>query len=114
MDNLKEKIYNILDYINSIEEALQGTAFEDFRLNRALKIKLTEIFEQISSEIKNIPDETKKQYPSIDWDTLLNLTISFLGEYGISEEEIWKTSKHKLKEYRKKFNEILPSLSDIN
>ncbi len=110
MESFKESIYNILDQISAIEEALQGIAYEDFRLNKSLKIKLIEIFEHISSEVKNIQDEYKILYPTIDWNALINISISFLNELGISEEAIWKTAKFKLKEYKKKFNEILSSL----
>jgi len=100
-------VYDIQDLISSIDENLQGIGYEDFRINRKIKIDVVQSFEKILHCMNSIPDDSKSEYPDIPWVEISNLKDKILSaDSGIDEEIVWKAAKIELKQLNKLFNFI--------
>jgi uncharacterized protein with HEPN domain len=102
----------ILDHMSSIEEALQGMGFQDYRNDRKTKIEVVEKFAEIIELAEKIAFEEKQRMMDFPWENFISLRNRFINhDHGLNVEEIWNTSKRELKTYRKMINEALYSAS---
>lgn len=105
---LRKSLREILDLINRIEELLQGIGFEDFANDRKIKIGVVHNYEQLFDALETIPGNIRDQNPGIHWSELMELKQKIvISDYGISDEEVWNISKHKLKKIGRSIKSVV-------
>lgn len=106
--SVQKFLIDTIDAISLIEEALQGTAFEDYRNDRNKMITIVQAFDSIINSVRSVPAEIKTKYPEIPWLDIEEFRNTFEpDDYGIDEEAVWKASKIRLRILKKNFLNIL-------
>lgn len=91
-----------VELIEIIHELLFGYGYEDFRINRKLKIEVSGILQDLLEELNINTDYFIKHYPEYNWAAVVEFYSSILmSEAGINEEAMWKFCKQNLRELLK-------------
>lgn len=102
MDNNVLRILSeVLDYISNIEESLQGLGFSDYHNNRRVKIAVVQNFDLLFDEVVKLPSDFREDHWAELWDEFEQLRFKFINsDFGIDEDIVWKTAKHKLRKLK--------------
>ena len=101
-----ERIDRINEYTTDGKEAF----FADERTQDAV-IRNSEV---IGEAAKRIPDEYRKDHPSIPWRELAGFRDVLIHQYeGVSIAEIWQIIERNLEPLRKAITVILPPLEEL-
>ena len=98
---MKNKEYvSITKMIQYIEKALkytEGITFEEFKDNEEKQDATIFSISQIGELVKNIEEDTQKQYPDIEWIVIKSLRNKIVHDYeGINLTIIWDILKNDL------------------
>lgn len=87
-----------IELIELIQELLFGFGYEDFRINRKLKIEVSGFLQDLLEELNINTDYFMKHYPDYNWTAVIDFYSGILvNEAGISEEAVWKFCKQNLR-----------------
>ena len=109
---MKDKEYiTIRKMIEYIEKALRYTkncSFKDFSNNEE-KVDATILaISQIGELVKNISEDTMKNYPKIEWVIIKNLRNKIVHDYeGIKLDFIWDITQNDIPQLKKDLEQIL-------
>lgn len=85
-------LQDILDSIIKIENFVKNLSYEKFAENEMVQDAVIRNIEIIGEAVKNLPDETKKSYPDIPWNKIVDMRNKIIHEYfGVDTEILWKT-----------------------
>lgn len=102
---MAEEKNRIIEIIELIQEKLFGSAYEDFRNNRKLKIEITELTREIIELIDSNHQLINDFAIDFNWEEFNQITDNFISvDSGINEEVIWKFCKHNLRSLLKQIN----------
>ena len=109
---MKNKEYvSIEKMINYIDRAIKYTkdiTFEQFSNNQEKVDATVFAISQIGELVKNISNETIKNYPDIPWVIIKNLRNKIVHDYdGVKLDIIWDIIHEDLNVLRKELNRIL-------
>lgn len=109
---MKDKEYiSMSKMINYIDRAIKYTeniSFEEFEQNEEKQDATIFAISQIGELVKNIEDETQKQYPEIEWIIIKNLRNKIVHDYeGINLTIIWDILKNDLMPLKNNLQKIL-------
>lgn len=65
--NPAQRLQDILDSIEAIDEFITGMGFDDFVLSRRTRYAVTRAFEIISEAFRRLPDELRARHSGLDW-----------------------------------------------
>lgn len=103
------RLNHITDCIGEIENALTGLTFEAFSENHIVRIAVVKWLEIIGEAANHITDETKNQYPEIEWQKMIGLRNIVVHEYfRIDYNIIWDASVYFLNQLKKELETIKP------
>lgn len=98
-------VEEILTTMNKIEEKLEGKSFDDFKSNYHLEEDIIRYLNIIGEAARHISDDTKNEYPDIEWDELLNFRNILEKPDHISL--VWDIATGKLKEIKPKLENVV-------
>ena len=102
---------HILASIALIEGYTEGKTKEDFLCSIQLQDSVIRRIEIIGEAIKNIPTETKKNYPHIPWKKIAGTRDILIHEYfGIDLELTWEVVMKDIPDLKTKLIEINENL----
>lgn len=109
---MKDKEYiSMSKMINYIDRAIKYTeniSFEEFEQNEEKQDATIFAISQIGELVKNIEDETQKQYPEIEWIIIKNLRNKIVHDYeGINLTIIWDILTNDLMPLKNNLQKIL-------
>ena len=79
-----------VEFIELIQESLFGSGYEDFRINRKLKIEVSGILQDLLEIFNIYSEQYKADYADYDWKAIEEFYFSFLiNENGIDEKALW-------------------------
>ena len=89
--DIKIFLEHILESINLIEEYTKGKEKLDFLESTQLQDSVIRRIEIIGEAIKNIPEEVKKNHPSIPWKEIIGMRDILIHQYfGVDLNLTWK------------------------
>ncbi len=105
----RTKIENIIDdisdIISDILQSIQGIGFQDYRIDRKLKIYIVRKFLEIDALAKSVYEEEESAYPHVPWKELRTLIDNFVNsESGVDDNVIWDKARRVLSSIQKKLD----------
>jgi len=98
---------DILESMSLIEEYVKGMSFDDFKEDRKTIDAVVRNFEIIGEAAKNIPENIRNNYKSIDWIGIIGLRNRISHEYfGIDFSIIWNIIELELSVLKKEIQNI--------
>ena len=106
------KVYllHIAEAIDAIEHNIQSLTEQQFYDNEVVQGFVERILEIIGEATKRIPDELKKQYPSIPWADMAGMRDVLIHEYeDVDSIIVWDTVTQHLLPVKNDLKKILTS-----
>jgi len=108
----KERLFHILDAINTIEEFTNGINYEKYINDFKLRLALVKLFEIIGEASNGITEDLQNKFTDIEWSILNGIRNILIHEYfGIDYDIIWDSIKNNIPELKVKITRIINDLS---
>ena len=99
--NSRQRLHDILENIEAIQEFTAGFGFPAFAADRKTLYAVTRALEIISEASRRLPDDLKKRHPEIDWAGAAAAGNVYRHEYEVVDElQLWQTVRHELSALR--------------
>jgi len=106
--DVKVFLNDILEAINNIEEYIGNISYEDFLSDKKTRDAVIRNLEIIGEAAKNIPDDIKKKYNSVNWKAASGMRDKLIHEYfGVSFPIVWQTIINDLPPFKIEIEKIL-------
>jgi uncharacterized protein with HEPN domain len=104
-------IEHILDSIETIEEYTKEITKEEFISSKKTQVAVIRRIEIIGEAAKNVPEEVKKNYPSIPWKRISGMRdILIHGYFGVDLGLTWKVASEEVRDLGKKIVKVKKGL----
>jgi uncharacterized protein with HEPN domain len=98
---------DIINAIQKIENYTQNMDFHKFSKNEMVIDAVIRNFEVIGEATKNIPEEVKEKYPTVEWKEATGFREVLIHDYfGIDVEAVWDTLKNNLQSFNEHILEV--------
>lgn len=105
---IRDYLQDILDTIESCERFIEGMDFDEFISDEKTTFAVRHALEIIGEAVKHIPDEIRKEYPSVPWRKIAGTRDVMIHAYfGVNLDVVWKTAKERLPELKNEVEKIL-------
>jgi uncharacterized protein with HEPN domain len=105
---VRDYLHDILDTIKSCERFIEGMDFDQFVSDEKTTFAVRHALEIIGEAVKHIPEEVKKEYPSVPWRKIAGTRDVIIHAYfGVDLNVIWKTANESLPELKSDIEKIL-------
>ncbi|MBI5896307.1 MAG: DUF86 domain-containing protein [Desulfobacterales bacterium] len=97
--DISDYLTDIRDAIAEVEEFTKGMTFEIFSADKKTINAVIRSLEVIGEATKHIPDDFRKQYPSIPWSKMAGMRDVLIHDYmGVDLKTVWKVAVERLPE----------------
>lgn len=104
----KELLYDINEAIKRINEYIGNMDYESFLIDHKTQDAIIRNLEIIGEAVKNISDDSKREYTNIQWKDIAGLRDKLIHFYfGINWDIVWSVVKDKLPVLKETVNEII-------
>lgn len=94
-------LQDILEAIDKVRRYTAGMSFEEFKSNEMAIDAVTRNLEVIGEAAKRIPEETRSQYPEIEWRRVAGFRdIAIHMYFAVDIEIVWVIATERLEELR--------------
>ncbi|QTA83359.1 DUF86 [Desulfonema limicola] len=101
---------HILDETVFLLKESKGISEDEFLEDEKLKRAFVRSFEIIGEASKNIPDDEKKKYRSIDWKAMARMRDRLIHHYfGVDYHIVWDTVQENIPSLQKEIEKIIAS-----
>lgn len=108
-------IQKIINYIDDIEKYVDNMNAKDFLDDKKTITACAFTVSQIGEIVKEIEEETMKEYPIIPWNSIRGMRNRIVHDYeNIDLSVLWGTIKESLPELKDKLKDILLSNRNDN
>lgn len=105
---IRDYLQDILDTIESCEHFIEGMDFDEFVSDEKTTFAVRHALEIIGEATKHVPDEIRKDYPSVPWRKIAGTRDVLIHAYfGVDLNVIWNTVNERLPELKKDIEKIL-------
>jgi len=106
-------IEDIVDAIGKTINFVEGMTYDTFIRDEKTIFAVVRALEIIGEAVKNIPTETRKNYPEIPWRNMAGMRDKLIHEYfGVRLDLVWKTVKEEIPPLKPLFENILKELKE--
>lgn len=97
--DISDYLEDIRNAISEIEEFIRGMAFEDFEKDKKTINAVIRSLEVLGEATKHIPDDIRKNHPSIPWRQMSGMRDVLIHDYmGVDLKTVWKVAIERLPE----------------
>lgn len=106
----KNRLYHILDAIESIEQFTSGVSYEEYQKDFKLRLALVKLIENIGEASNSISTETQQRFSEVEWEVLNGIRNILVHEYfGIDYEIIWDSIRKNIPTLKVKIQTVIDS-----
>ena len=106
----KNRLYHILDAIESIEQFTSGVSYEEYQKDLKLRLALVKLIENIGEASNSISSETQQRFGEVEWEVLNGIRNILVHEYfGIDYEIIWDSIRKNIPTLKVKIQTVINS-----
>ena len=99
---------DILAATEALESFVEGMELEEFTADDKTRTAVFGKFEIIGEAAKNVPEDVKRQYPTIPWKEMEGMRDRLIHAYfGIDYGLVWAAIKNRLPVVKKLITQIL-------
>ncbi len=107
-------IEHILECLELIEEYTEGITKENFINSVQLQDAVIRRIEIIGEAVKNLPVETKNNYPNIPWKEIAGMRdVLIHGYFGVDLELTWNVVEKEVQKLKESMNKVKKDLQDM-
>lgn len=107
-----EYLKHISDELDYLIETSKDLSQADFAKNLTLQKAFVRSLEIIGEAVKNLSDDFKNKYPTIDWKSYATMRDKLIHHYfGVDYEIVWDVVKNEVPLLREKINQLLKNIS---
>lgn len=111
MKSVKEYLIHILNEIDFVEKEILPVKKDDFFDNEVLKRATIRSLEIIGEAVKQIPSDTTKPYPEVDWRGIARTRDILIHHYfGVDYDLVWDIITTELPLLKTAINKIILTL----
>ena len=101
----------MVEAAQQIEEFMEGVDHETFQQDRKLRLAITRLIEIIGEASNHVREETKLEFPNVEWRVLYGIRNVLVHEYfGVDDEIIWAVTQRDIPVLRVQLDEMLLQL----
>ncbi len=101
-------VKDIFEFMERAEEYIDGYTMEEFILDKKTSDAVIRCIEVIGEASKNIPDNIKKEFPSIPWRDMAGMRDKVIHGYFIVDfENVWLVVKEDIPKIKQKIKQVL-------
>ena len=109
--DIKVILKDILDEIIKIEKFTKDVNYEKFLNDEMRYYAVIRCLEIVGEAVRQLPEDFKTNYPSIEWRKIVDLRNILIHEYfGVEPEIIWDIVKNKIPILKQFIEEILKKI----
>ncbi len=108
MRNDRTYLTHIRDAIETIEEYLEGVAYEQFTSNKMIIDAVVRELEIIGEASNNLSQQFRQEHPGIQWRRMKDMRNFLIHEYfGVNTKIVWDTCKNDVPALKSLVEELL-------
>lgn len=109
-----EYLYHIRDELQFLLERCHGLTRERFDLDETLKRAVVRSLEIIGEAAKQIPDDARQRYSTLDWRGMAGMRDRLIHDYfGIDYDIVWNVLEEKVPQLHRRIVAIIESEEDM-
>lgn len=102
----EQRLAHVLEAIDEIEKYLNNIDLTEFKNNSMIRFASIKQVEIIGEAAKNLTEETKKNYSTVEWRQIAGLRNILVHEYfGIDADLIWQILKTDIPDLKSKLQQ---------
>lgn len=102
---------DIYTAMEAAEDFVNDCTFEEFTEDIKTQYAVIRALEIIGEAAKNIPEETRQDYPSVPWKDLAGIRDKLIHSYfGVNLEVVWLSVKEGIPEAKPVIRDLLDNL----
>jgi uncharacterized protein with HEPN domain len=106
--DIEDYLQDILETIESCERFIEGMDYDQFTSDEKTIFAVNHALEIIGEATKHIPEEIRKEYPSVPWKKMAGIRDVIIHAYfGVNLNVIWNTATERLPELKRDIEKIL-------
>lgn len=103
---------HIMESIAWIEKDTSGLSKEQFFENVPIQDAVIRRIEILGEAVRNLPEETKKTYPEVPWQDIMDMRNNLIhGYFGIELKLVWDVIQKDIPPFKEQIKEILKASS---
>lgn len=106
--SIRDYLHHILDETPYLLNHTQGLSKDQFLQDETLKRAFIRSLEIIGEAAKQVPDDVRQRYPTIEWRAIVGMRDRLIhGYFGVDYEIVWDVLQNKVPALQRHISDML-------